>query len=258
MNRAFGVFLFSFILLFTAAAQEKPGNWYFGIKGGVPFGVSTFSSFSGGNIRGAWDVGFSAGYHLSEVWSVEASAAFGQLRMGSQDCCADYFLGSDGRLYLAPVANMDTYPYPSLYSKVKTQLYSIQANFDLLRQLDMRHAGRNSRWSLQLSPVLSGLVSRATLYYKEGCDLIVQRPSQFNLGMGGELTAGYRICPQLTIGLYSKATYFPGTRIDGAPERLHENNCIWDSGLKLTWSFGKKKESISGKANLANMKGGRL
>lgn len=242
MRKLIGTILLPFLLLLSSTAQEKPGNWYIGIKSGATFGVSTFSSFSGDKIRSGWNTGLSFGYRISDLWSAELSAAIGRVRMSSQDCCTAYYLGSDGQLYFAPVSGMDTYPYPSLYSEVKTQQYSAQINFDLLRLVSPQ---RDRRWSLHLSPVLSALVSKATVRFKKGDDPAVQCSSQCNVGLGGELSAGYRLNRQLTASLYSGVTYFPGARIDGMPKRLHRNNCIWESGLKLAWCPQRKKASRS-------------
>lgn len=232
MRRVLETLLLSFILLFSATAQEKPGNWYVGIKGGTSFGVSTFSSLNSDKLRVGWNTGLLAGYRFSDVWSMELSAVIGSLEMGSRDCCAAYYMGSDGQLYFAPVAGLDTYSYPSLYSEVKIQQYSVQLNFDLL-QLFVPNSER--RWSVCISPVLSALVSRAEVNTKEG-RCIFRHSSRCNFGVGGDLSAGYRLSSQWEALLYSEALYLPGPRIDGMPRRLHRNNCIWTSGLKLIWS----------------------
>lgn len=246
MKRVIGVVLLSFLLLLSVAAQEKLGNWYLGIKSGVPVGISTFSSLNEGNIHWGWTIGVFAGYRFSGVCSAELSVSIGHLRMDSQHCCEAYFLGSDGQLYFAPVAGLDTYTYPSLYSEVNTQQYSAQFNFDLLK---LSGLGNQKRWLLQLSPVLSTLAGKATLRLKESDEVVVRRNSQYNFGVGGKLSVGYRLGTQLIASLYSGVDYFPGSRIDGVPKRLHRNNYIWESGLKLTWFFP---------ASNTLMKGGRL
>ena len=42
-------------------------NWYIGIQGGVPFGVSTFSSFGADKTRAGYDIGLYAGYRFNPV-----------------------------------------------------------------------------------------------------------------------------------------------------------------------------------------------
>ena len=66
-----------------------------------------------------------------------------------------------------------------------------------------------------------------------------------HFGIGVELSLGYRITDNLSASIYSGVTYLTGARMDGMPEYLHRNNYVWDSGVKLTWRFGKKRAKRS-------------
>lgn len=81
------------LFVFPLTAQEKAADfpfWYIGIQGGVPFGISTFSSFGAGKTRAGHDFGLYGGYRFNPVLSLEAQAAWGRLNQSTQDCCAPY------------------------------------------------------------------------------------------------------------------------------------------------------------------------
>ena len=132
-----------FPLLFMAAihmsaqernTQNKEGNpsWYIGLQGGVPFGISTFSSFGADKTRAGFDAGLYGGYRFNPVLSLEAQAAWGRVNQSAQDCCAGYWLGADGHRYEAAVAGMDGWRYADLKSGTFTQRYGLQLNVNLL------------------------------------------------------------------------------------------------------------------------------
>lgn len=62
----------------------------------------------------------SAGYAFSRVVSLEAQAALGRATLGPRPCCSatNYWLGSDGAVYYAPVDGMEGWDYSSLKSRV--------------------------------------------------------------------------------------------------------------------------------------------
>lgn len=90
----------------TQDMEDNP-SWYIGLQGGVPFGVSTFSSFGADKTRAGFDAGLYGGYRFNPVLSLEAQAAWGRVNQSAQDCCAGYWLGADGYRYEAAVAGMD-------------------------------------------------------------------------------------------------------------------------------------------------------
>lgn len=69
--------------------RANPNPWYVGVKGDVPFGVSTFSSFGDDKTRVGYNFGALVGYRFNHIFSTEVSAMFGQMELGANKCCAD-------------------------------------------------------------------------------------------------------------------------------------------------------------------------
>lgn len=93
-------------LIFTAMAQgtgaqnrDIPASphWYVGVQGGVPFGISTFSSFGADKPRAGYDFALYGGYRFNPVLSAELSVKWGKTPLSAQDCCIEkgYWLGAD-------------------------------------------------------------------------------------------------------------------------------------------------------------------
>ena len=101
-------------------------------------------------------------------------------------------------------------------------------------------ATKESRWTLELSPQLSAIGTQADLRTIGGNAQAMQSPTRWHLGAGGSLQAGYALTKHLCIGIYTGMTYLTGQPLDGMPPRRHKANYIWESGLKLGWSFGHK------------------
>lgn len=96
--------------------KSNSQGWYVGIKGGVPFGFSTFSSFGHDKTRLGWAAGIYGGYRFNPIFSAELSAKYGKMSLSAQDCCVEqnYWLGSNGVLYKASVLGMDSWEYSNL------------------------------------------------------------------------------------------------------------------------------------------------
>lgn len=239
------LFLLSFLLPVTA--QEK-GNvssrlaaekgWYMGVQGGVPFGISTFSSFGADQTRAGVNAGLYGGYRFNPVLSLELSMKGGKTALSAQDCCIGkgYWLGADANRYNAPVAGLDGWSYSDLKSSVSLQQYGLQLNMNVLGFFERT---KRSRWTVEVSPLLTAVGTKATLKTISGNAEVKQDGTRWHLGMGGNLQAGYRLTKNLSIGIYSGITYLTGSRMDGAPEYRHKNNYLWESGVRLGWSFGK-------------------
>ena len=140
-------------------AQDAPENtkspgWYAGVQGGVPFGVSQFSSFGADKTRAGWTAGIHGGYRFNRVLSLEAQAAWGEVNLSDRDCCPDYWLGSDGVRYEAAMAGMQGWNYSALRSRVFVQSYAVQLNVNLLGFFP---ATRDGRWTLELAPRLAAI-----------------------------------------------------------------------------------------------------
>lgn len=224
----------------AAIAKEPPdrsAGWYIGIDGGVPFGVSAYSSFGQDRTRAGWSAGVYGGYRFNPVLSLEVQAAWGQTDLASRGCCPEYWLGSDGVLYEAAVAGMEGWNYADLKSRVSTQRYGAQLNVNLLGFFAKT---RYSRWTLEVSPLLTAYGTKATFRTLNGSNDVLKNGTRWHFGAGGNLQAGYAVTRNLDIGLYTGLTWLSGDPLDGTPEHLHKANYIWESGLKLGWRFGKQ------------------
>ena len=224
----------------AVTSQETPDRsavWYIGINGGVPFGVSAYSSFGQDKTRAGWSAGVYGGYRFNPVLSLEVQAAWGQTNLASRGCCPDYWLGSDGVLYEAAVAGMEGWAWNSLKSRVSTQRYGAQLNVNLLGFFAKT---KYSRWTLDISPLLTAYGTKATFRPLDGGSDVLKDGTRWHFGAGGNLQASYAVTSNLNIGLYTGLTWLSGDPLDGTPEHLHKANYIWESGLKFGWRFGKQ------------------
>lgn len=222
--------------------SDRSGGWYVGLQGGVPFGVSAYSSFGADKTRAGWTAGVYGGYRFNPVLSLEVQAAWGQVNLSSRGCCPDYWLGSDGMLYEAAVAGMDGRDWNSLTSRVFTQRYGLQLNVNIL---GFFRSTRDGRWTLEVSPLLAAYGTKAEFRTIDGGDAALKGGTRWHLGAGGNIQAGYGITRNLRLGIYTGVTYLTGQPLDGTPEHLHKANYIWESGLRLGWSFGKQGKEAS-------------
>ena len=223
----------------VTADNARLPRWYVGFQGGMPFGVSTFSSFGMDKTHTGWSVGLHGGYRFNAVWSLEAQAVAGQLNMSMRNCCAagNYWLGADGVRYNAPVAGLDGWEYSRLKSRSTFQRYGLQLNMNLLGWFEPT---ANGDWTLELSPALAAVGTKARLGVREGGETVMTQHADWHFSAGGNLQAGYRLSRSLHVGVYSSVSYWTGKRMDGMPEYLHKANFVWENGVRLSWSFGKK------------------
>ncbi len=216
-------------------------GWFVGAQGGVPFGVSTFSSFGADKTRMGWSAGLYGGYRFNEVLSLEATAKMGEINLSSKDCCIDrnLWLGVDGVRYNAPVLDMNGWGYDNLESKVFMQHYGLQLNVNVLGFFNKT---KDSRWTLEVSPLIAAVGAKATVSAISDGAEAVKGDTRWHLGAGGNLQAGYQLTRHLNVGVYSGITYLTGDRMDGMPEFRHEANFVWESGIKVGIKFGKGKK----------------
>lgn len=219
------------------AAQEKAPGWYVGLQGGVPFGVSTFSSFGADKTRAGYDLGFHVGCRFHPVLSLEAQAAWGELGQGVRDCCAHYWLGGDLQRYEAPVAGMGGWRYADLESRVSFQRYALQLNANLLGLFPRT---RHGRWRVELSPLLAAVGAKSHLQTLSDNHTILMRDTRWHLGAGGNLQVSCRLADRLSLGLYSGLTWLTGAPLDALPEYRHQDNYIWATGVRLEFGVGGK------------------
>lgn len=222
-----------------ASENTKFPSWYVGLQGGVPFGVSQFSSFGFDKTRTGFSGGLYGGYRFNPVLSLEAQAIFGKMSMSQRDCCisGNCWLGSDGVRYHAPVLGMEGWDYAGLKSSVTTQRYGLQLNADVLGFFP---STRQSRWSVEVSPLLAAVGTKASLSTLDGGKEVCKENTEWHLGAGGNIQAGYRFACGIGVGIYSGVTYLTGDGMDGLPKSGHKANYIWESGIRVSFAFGKK------------------
>lgn len=225
----------------TDADAAPSPHWYIGVQGGMPFGISTFSSFGADKTRAGGMAGVYGGYRFSPLLSAEISMKWGKTTLSAQDCCIGkgYWLGADGVRYNAATSGTDGWSYADLKSDVFLQSYGVQLNVNLLGLFERT---RLSRWTLELSPALSAAGTKASVAtISTGAD-VMKGSTDWHLGAGGNLQAGYRLNALLSIGIYSGITYLTDSRMDGMPEYRHRNNFVWESGVRLGFTLGGGRE----------------
>ena len=150
--------------------------------------------------------------------------------MSQRDCCisGNYWLGSDGVRYHAPVLGMEGWDYAGLKSSVTTQRYGLQLNADVLGFFP---STRQSRWSVEVSPLLAAVGTKASLSTLDGGKEVCKENTEWHLGAGGNIQAGYRFACGIGVGIYSGVTYLTGDGMDGLPKSGHKANYIWESGI---------------------------
>lgn len=238
------------ILSFSFAKAEASDSnlpdskgWYLGVDGGLPFGLSTFSSFGHDKTHLGWAAGIYGGYRFNPIFSAELSARYGEVNLSAQDCCVkrNYWLGSDGMLYKASVLGMDSWEYAQLKSHVRMGWYGARVHVNLLGLL--RNTA-HSRWTVAVSPHLYAVTTCADIQTLTDHAEVMKGSTRWHLGYGASLQAGYQLTSNLNLGIYSGLTRLSGERMDGMPEHLHKNNFVWESGIRLGISFSKKKNKI--------------
>lgn len=238
------------ILSFSFAKAEASDSnlpdskgWYLGVDGGLPFGLSTFSSFGHDKTHLGWAAGIYGGYRFNPIFSAELSARYGEVNLSAQDCCVErnYWLGSDGMLYKASVLGMDSWEYAQLKSHVRMGWYGARVHVNLLGVL--RNTA-HSRWTVAVSPHLYAVTTCADIQTLADHAEVMKGSTRWHLGYGASLQAGYQLTSNLNLGIYSGLTRLSGERMDGMPEHLHKNNFVWESGIRQGISFSKKKNKI--------------
>lgn len=228
----------------TYAADDACPHWYAGIEGGMPFATSTFSSFGHDKTRTGWSAGIHGGYRFNAALSAELFAKYASVATSARTCCetSDYWLGNDGTMYHAPVLNMDGWDYSALRSDISSLRYGVRLNVNLL---GFAPQTRDSRWSLELSPMIAAASTKATVKTIEGEETALRGDTRWHFAYGGDIRASYRLTTNFSLGIYSGITSFCGQRIDGMPKHIHHSNFIWESGIRLGLSFGNTKKKAA-------------
>ena len=146
-------------------------------------------------------------------------------------------------MYYAPVYGMEGWDYGSLESRVAFQGYGVQLNMNVLPWLG---APPRSRWSLGVSPRLQAVGTKAELYEAANGKTVCGQPTRWHFAAGFRLQAGYAVADKLQLGVYTGMTFLTGGRMDGIPRHAHSSNYLWESGVRLSFSFGKASRSKAG------------
>ena len=237
------------ILSFSFAKAEASNRnlpdskgWYLGVDGGLPFGLSTFSSFGHDKTHLGWAAGIYGGYRFNPIFSAELSARYGEVNLSAQDCCVErnYWLGSDGMLYNASVLGMDSWEYAQLKSHVRMGWYGARLNVNIL---GLFHKTANSRWEVALSPHLYAVSTKADIQTIADDAKVLRGSTRWHLGYGADVQVGYQLTSCLKLSVYSGLTRLTGERMDAMPEHLHKNNFVWQSGIRLGINLTKAKKN---------------
>ena len=224
----------------TAVAQSSDSRdynrgWYAGLSGGTSFGQATFRSITESKTHWGAQFGVFGGYQFSRLFSVEALATMGSQKQTSLDC-DPFWLATDGAFTFAPVLGKQGNYYRNLEAKTQWMRLGLQANFDVLSLITKP----TTRWSVTLSPQVSAVTTRtkhlATDYEQEF-------DRQWHLGLGGQAAVGYRVARNVGLQLYGGITCLTGDRFDNIPVHGHKSNLSYEAGLKLSYHFGKKKQT---------------
>ena len=219
-------------------------GWYAGAEAGMPLGFSTFSSFGHDAFRPGFNAGIFGGYRFNPIFSAELRLKWGWTSMSARDCCAksDYWLGSDGAQYYAPVLDIPSLHFSDIYSRTALQQYGAALNINLLGLFPQT---RDGRWTLELTPQVYAASTRTSIYSiagraesADGDEAFYKTGTQWHFAGGVGLQAGYRITEQLRLAVYSAATGYSGSRIDAIPEKHHKSNMLWESGVRLSVDLG--------------------
>lgn len=216
-------------------ADKKLSRWYVGGDVGIAFGNSTFKSIVADKTRTGFDLGVLGGYHINSYLSAETELRYTHLGLGAYGCCQNLWLGSDGNRYFAPVGGMKGWNYREIYSSTNLFGLGLHLNVDFMKLFRPE-----SRWSALLSPAIYGTGSWAKIKTIAG-KTDVYDGSSFHFGVGTDVGAGYQVCEQINVRLYTGITYLTGKGIDGLQQADHKSNYTWNTGVKVTYLLGKAK-----------------
>lgn len=248
----FAVLAMSFLAVSAQERNNHPVNqgWYAGLRGEIPTGVCTFSSFGSGDNGIGWGGGVYAGRMLGDVLSAEISAGFGRVGLSARDCCVErgYWLGSDRVRYNAPVVDLEGWSYGDLESAVSIMRVDARINADILGLLagPAARASSPGRWAVEVSPVLAVTCSKAEIKaWVDGGNSernrksVLKADSKWNFGTGGCLQVRFSVTERMDVALFSELLTLVGSRFDGVPKHQHGSNLLWSNGFKAAWTFGK-------------------
>lgn len=204
--------------------------WSAGAVGGTSFGQGTFRSITENQTHWGVQGGLFASYELNRLISLEAVVQYGRQTQSSLNCCP-YWLSEANESYVAPLIDEAGWYYKDLQNRTGWCKLALQANVNLF---SLFLAPENS-WSLNVSPQISAVSTKTTL---NAPDKDVRYGRQMHLGIGGQMSVGYRITESLAASVYCGITTLGGKRFDNIPKGQHKSNLILDAGFKLGFRLG--------------------
>ena len=225
----------------TKKSYEYNGQWYIGKDGGIPFGVSTFSSFGSRKHKLGWSAGMYGGYFFNTAFGVEAYMLTGRLKQTSQSRYNQFWLGSNGDCYFHQPSDIQSWKYSNLKTSVKIQIYGVRGNIDVL---GLFNATKGSRWNIGILPQIALVGTKATLRTIDTNTKVMKHSTDWHFGVGGNLSFGFKITPHWSLSLYSGITYLTGKSIDSTPSFSNRDNYIWENGLRINYTFRRHPKLV--------------
>ncbi len=223
------------------ANEQKDDNgvpFYVGVRAGLPFGFSTFTSF-GDPFQIGFNGGLFGGYYFNHVLSLELSGTWGNFGTSTVND-EPYWLGSDGNQYFAAVYGQDGGYYTDIYSRVFVQQYGLHLNINLL---GFAESTRGGDWILNLSPAIYGIGTTASVKTKSDKEVFFKDSSNWGFGVGADIILERFVTENLFVGVYAGATYLTSTGIDGIPVYDEVPNFLAEAGIRVGWAFGRPSDS---------------
>lgn len=87
--------------------------------------------------------------------------------------------------------------------------------------------------------MLSAVGTKADVKTIADGNCIIKDKTRWHLGACGNLQASYNITDNLHLGIYSGITFLTGKGMDGVAKHIHDDNFLWESGVRIGLSFGK-------------------
>ncbi len=233
--------VFSFMHIAAQKTEIAQNGFYVGLQGGIPFGVSTFSSFGEEKTHLGWDASIFAGYQFNPTLSTDIFGLYGKTDMSVRSCCNSYWLGSDGVRYYSAIPDFQGWNYKDLKSRASFMQYGARLNINIL---GLFQSLQQSRWNITLSPSISAIGTKTELQNTIDGNTVFKDEQKWHLGYGGDISVGYKLSSRLTASIFSGITMVTGSRIDALPKWCHNANYIWNSGIRIAWNFCSSKKVV--------------
>lgn len=234
----------------TAQTTLPQKGYYLGISTGASMGTCAFRSYTDNGKTARAEYGVSAGYRFSNLFSLELSGMRGNVEMTSSDGrCDEMWLGLNGMFIESDVMPPVGWKGKDLTTTTKFARFAVQGNFNILYIFKNL---RDSRWKLDLSPMISMVQTHTTaggMMFDSGEYNELEYKSQWHFACGGQGSIGVAVDNNIEVRLYAGINFLSGDRFDNLVNEngysVHTENLMYEGGAKLSWNFGN---SGAGKA----------